>query len=287
MKDKKMHSKVADDWGKALFDRGKISWEKAPDEVWSALEREIARQPKPRKYTFSSQILPWAAAAVVVVLLGLFGLVSSYTKSVHSLPGEHLQVALPDGSIVDLNADSKLEYYPLKWTFVRKVKLEGEAYFKVKKGKQFGVISEHGTTRVLGTSFTIYARDDQYRVTCLTGKVAVTAGNSQQVQLLPNNHVELVNRKLVVKEMFNTDVATSWREGHFYFSGRPLKEVIDEIERQYAVTIKLEPALSNRNFASNFSKKYSVEEVLDFVCKPMNLKFVKQSENVYLIVEKS
>jgi hypothetical protein len=42
-----------------------------------------------------------------------------------------------------------------------------------------------------------------------------------------------------------------------------------------------------RNFGSNFSKKYSVEEVLDIVCKPMKLKFVKQSENVFLVLEES
>ena len=66
-----------------------------------------------------------------------------------------------------------------------------------------------------------------------------------------------------------------------------MKEVFDEIERQYAVTIKLAPELKERNFGSNFSKKYSVEEVLDFVCKTMRVKFIKQSENVYLVVEKS
>ena len=90
-----------------------------------------------------------------------------------------------------------------------------------------------------------------------------------------------------MKEMFKAEKSISWINNQFFFEGRPLKEVIDEIERQYAVTIQLDPSLDNRNFGSNFSKKYSVEMVLDFVCKTMNLKFVKQSENVYLVVEKS
>jgi len=90
-----------------------------------------------------------------------------------------------------------------------------------------------------------------------------------------------------VKKMFEPENAIGWKNNQFFFANRPLIEVIDEIERQYAVTIKLAPELNNRNFGSNFSKKHSVEEVLDYVCKPMNLKFVKQSENVYLVVEKS
>ena len=63
--------------------------------------------------------------------------------------------------------------------------------------------------------------------------------------------------------------------------------MIDEIERQYAITIKLQPELDNRSFGSNFSKKHNVEDVLKFVCKTMNVKFVKQSENVYLVIEES
>ena len=79
----------------------------------------------------------------------------------------------------------------------------------------------------------------------------------------------------------------SWKNNRFFFSGTPLKEVIDEIERQYGVTINIQTKLYNRNFAGNFPKKYNVEEVLDFVCKTMQVNFVKQSENVFLVTEKS
>ena len=42
-----------------------------------------------------------------------------------------------------------------------------------------------------------------------------------------------------------------------------------------------------RCFLFFISKKYNVEEVLDFVCKSMQLKYIKQSESVFLIVEKN
>ena len=287
MSDKKLHNDLLNDQEKKLFGQGKINWEKSPDEVWNVLEQKISTQPKGEVVSMRAKVLQWSAAAVLILLVGMLGLVSSYTKTVTCLPGEHKLAALPDGSTVELNAGSELSYYPLRWKFERKLKFEGEAYFNVKKGKKFKVISENGTTQVLGTSFNIYTRDDEYRVTCLTGKVEVRSGEEERVQLLPNNHAELEEGKLVVKKMFEAEKATGWKNGQFFFAGRPLKEVIDEIERQYAVTIKLDPGLDSRNFGSNFSKKHSVEDVLKIVCKPMNLKFVKQSENVYLIVENS
>ena len=251
------------------------------------MQQKIAGHSGSAQISLVYRVVQWSAAAILILLVGSFGLLSTYTKKVECLPGEHRFVQLPCGSTVELNAASTLTYYPLKWKFERKLKLEGEAYFNVTKGRKFYVLSQLGSTKVLGTSFNIYARENNYRVTCLTGKVEVADDNKQSVELLPNNHVELEEGKLVVKKMFEPENAIGWKNNHFFFANRPLKEVIDEIERQFAVTIQLAPELNNRNFGSNFSKKHSVEEVLDFVCKPMNLKFVKQSENVYLVVEKS
>lgn len=287
MSDKNLHSKHLSDPEKFLFGKGQVSWEKSQHEVWNELSLKMNRQPKTEVISLRVRILQWSAAAVLILLVGLLGVVSTYNKTVETLPGEHRLVQLTDGSTVELNAASKLSYYPLKWKLERKVKLDGEAYFNVSKGKKFYVVSKEGTTRVLGTSFNVYARDEQYRVTCLTGKVKVSTVNDESVILLPNNHAELEEGKLVVKKMFEVKKAIGWKNSQFFFAGQPLKEVIDEIERQYAVTIQLDPKLNNRNFGSNFSKKHSVEEVLDYVCKPMNLKYVKQSENVYLVVEKS
>lgn len=287
MSDKNIHSTNLSREEELLFRRGKITWEKSPEEVWAELEKQTSTTNKNVTVSIGHRVLQWSAAAVLVLVVGLVGLVSNYSVTVNSLPGEHQLATLPDGSSVEMNADSKLTYFPLKWRYERKLVFEGEAYFNVKKGNRFLVISENGTTQVLGTSFNIYSRDRQYRVSCLTGRVQVDAGKDEGVILLPNNHVELENGKLVVKEMFKPENAISWTNNQFFFEGRPLKEVIDEIERQYAVTIQLDPELNDRNFGSNFSKKHSVEEVLEYVCRPMNLKFVEQSENVYLVVEKS
>ncbi|WP_321996920.1 FecR domain-containing protein [Draconibacterium orientale] len=286
MNDKNIHSDPLNDFEKDFFGRGKINWEKSEADVWNELQVKMDKNPAKEVHLRNSWV-QWAAAAVVLLILGFGAVISSWQKTIECRPGEHLVAALPDGSSVDLNAASKLVYNPLKWKWERKLKFEGEGFFNVEKGSTFIVESNNGTTQVLGTSFNIYAREENYRVTCLTGKVQVTSPGNEKVILLPQNHVELEAGKLVVTKLFESEKAISWKQNYFYFAGRPLKEVIDEIERQYAVTIKLDPELNNRNFGSNFSKQHSVEDVLDFVCKPMNLKFEKQANNVYIVTAES
>ncbi|MCE4563048.1 FecR domain-containing protein [Maribellus sp. CM-23] len=287
MNNKSIHSEDSLNNQHSFLGKGKIAWEKSDAEVWAELEKKITAQPAGKTVQFRTQTTRWSVAAVFLVLVGLAGIAAFYSKTIETLPGEHLTALLPDGSKVELNAGSTLTYYPLRWKLQRKLDFEGEGFFNVQKGKKFLVQSSNGTTQVLGTSFNIYARDENYRVTCLTGKVDVSTLTGEHIVLLPNNHAELEEGKLVVKKMFNPESTIGWTNNQFFFAGRPLKEVIDEIERQYAVTIELDPQLNNRNFGSNFSKKPNVEEVLGLVCKPMNLKFVKQSENVYRIVDKS
>lgn len=270
-----------------FFARGRIVWNKSEEQVWAELSQRLENKAETKTVPLFRKALKFSAAAVLVLAISLTAVTLFYSRTIQSLPGEHKIAELPDGSVVDLNAGSSLTYYPLKFRFDRTIQFEGEGYFEVERGKSFSVESANGTTTVLGTSFNIFSRDDNYRVSCITGKVRVSSSYDESVILEANSHVQLEKGKLVVKEKFEVEKALSWKSDQFYFPGTPLSEVFDEIERQYAVTIQLQPKLNHRNFTSNFPKKYNVEDVLDYVCKSMQIKFVKQSENVFLIVEKS
>lgn len=288
MNDKNLHINNLEEKSAEFFSKGKINWEKSEAQVWEELLLLTQKNEVRGKSVVFTTFFKYAAA--VILLLAIIGTIPFiYTKSVESLPGEHITAALPDGSTIELNSGSHIKYFPLKWRFERKVIFEGEAFFQVQKGKKFDVISKNGKTEVLGTSFNIYSRDEKYKVTCLSGKVKVEveSDSNESVILLPGTKAEIEKGKLVVEKNINTDNIISWKNNQFFFAGTPLHEVIDEIERQYAVTIKIQNQLYNRNFAGNFPKKYSVEEVLDFVCKTMQVKFVKQSDNVFLVVENS
>lgn len=285
MNDKNKHITNLEDSSKHFFPKGKIAWNKTEEEVWAELESKIKEKPVAKSVSINLNILKWSAAAMFAIILGLSALTFLYTKTIESVPGEKLITELPDGSNVELNAGSTLKYYPLKWKFQRKVYLEGEGFFEISKGKKFEVVSKNGKTQVLGTSFNIYAREDYYRVTCFTGKVKVVSNSNESVLLEPNNHVELENGKLVMKTNYKTEKAVDWKMNRFDFAGRSLNEVFREIERQFAVKIQFQAELKNRSFSSNFAKPGNVEEVLDYVCKSMQLKYIKQSDNTFLVVK--
>ena len=96
-------------------------------------------------------------------------------------------VILPDGSIAQLNGSSTLKYHPYWWNISRNISLEGEAFFEVAKGSKFSVESKNGTTSVLGTSFNIYARSNQYEVVCVTGKVWVENATGEVSTIITPN----------------------------------------------------------------------------------------------------
>lgn len=156
-------------------------------------------------------------------------------------------------------------------------------YFEVQKGKKFTVESKLGETSVLGTSFNIYSRDDSYRVLCLTGKVGVEASSKESVILNPNQEVVIKSGKVFKQNIkLKPENTTSWRFNQFLYTATPFKRVIQEIERQYGISINTEEEL-NELISCNFQIKPNVEEILSVVCKPLGYHFTKTSEKQYLI----
>jgi transmembrane sensor len=266
-----------------FFRRTDIPYAKSSEEVWAELDKKLNDVPPTRISNFKFQKTIFAVAASIILLAGIFSILRFYTTTVYSPAGQHLSHVLPDGSIVKLNAESEITYKPLWWRFVREVEFEGEAYFEVEKGKKFSVASSMGTTEVLGTSFNIYSRGEEYNVTCITGQVMVISTTSQVVTLGPEYEarVSADGSILVAKEM-KSGLSHSWISNMFHFAARPLPLVLNEISRQYNITIKSDIIL-DYSYSGYFSKERTAEEVLDFVCKPFGLTFARISENEYEI----
>ncbi|PTN08601.1 FecR family protein [Mangrovibacterium marinum] len=273
------------DWEKVekLNSKLSVAWGESKEDIWAKMEAQMQRpKPKGRVIPLNRSVWQWAVAAVILVLLGSTAFMRFYTERAVVPAGEHRLVELPDGSFVQLNAGSEVRYHPYWWAFSREVQFAGEAYFEVEKGSRFQVESENGITTVLGTSFNIYARDANYRVTCLTGKVQVeNAGQTCRVLLLPNEKAELVSNELR-KQSVEAAQDISWISNRFTFTNRPLPEVFDEIERQYDVSIEL-PADLRFSYSGNFDKGSDVKQVLRYVCRPFNLNFKEEKNGVFRI----
>ena len=268
-----------------FFNKVEISYGKSKDEVWEMMATRLDEKTESRAVYLNPNRLWISLAAAILVLAGMFSILRFYSTTVHSPIGQHLTAMLPDGSVVELNAQTTLKFYPLWWQFSRELSLEGEAFFKVTKGKNFEINSAMGKTIVVGTSFNIFSRTDEYKVTCVSGKVKVVSTTKDEVILSPGYHAEVEQGGgIKVFKNYQTGKSISWRDEMFTFTASPLSSVIQEIERQYAVSITLNTQTAHY-YTGFFSKKKPVEEVLDLLCKTFGLTFEKISDSKYQISE--
>jgi len=262
-----------------------LKYSVSKDEVWEKISRQISEsQPGNRKVIKLNPLYKIAVAASLFLLLGVTGFLRYYSKTVYSPAGQHLTLCLPDSSIINLNAQSTIKYHPYWFSFSRKVTLEGEAFFKVISGNQFKVISRRGETTVIGTSFNIYSRNNDYNVTCFTGKVRVVSAEKNEKVLLNPSEQAFINKDgfLRIAQNPNYKTVKSWMDNMFVFTGSSVINVIEEIERQYNIKIifKADP---NLTYTGNFSKSLSEKEVLDLVCTSLGLKFDARSKTEFLV----
>ncbi len=181
------------------------------------------------------------AAAAVVFLVGGWFLFTTLNQSVSLYQvarGETAKGVLPDGSSFVINAESELSFDPASWKNSRTLNLTGEAFFKVKKGSKFSVVTKNGTVEVLGTEFNVNARKKYLEVACQSGKVQVQAANGTVVGTLEKKEHLRINEDQTTErwKAANTD-QPSWIDGLSRFRKVALSTVLDEIERQYDVEI--------------------------------------------------
>ncbi len=270
---------------KKFFVNGRFHWRKSENEVWSEMTEKLNNTDikKVKKLHFSPTMI--SIAASVVVIVGVVSFLRFYSTAVYTSSGIHNTAYLPDGSLVHLNAESELTYYPFWWKFKRIIKFEGEGFFEVQKGNKFKVHTQYGDVEVLGTSFNVFARQEATKITCVTGKVKVTSKEKEHVILTPNMKAEIFTDKQIKITTNNiSDYDIAWRNNNFRFESVPLKNVFLEIERQYGINIELDfSALAI--YSGNFYKEDNVENILNYVCSAMGLTFKKKSDKEYIILQ--
>lgn len=244
---------------------------------------QMEEQQKPQKKTRSLYYY-WAAAAVILLLVSLTAFVRFYSTTLQAPAGQHLSKNLPDGSTVHLNAGTELSYHPHWWRFARILELRGEAYFEVEQGNRFTVKSPQGATTVLGTSFNIFARNNQYRVHCLSGRVEVKTEAGKTKTLQPHQAIHVSGKG----EMdYHADVkpehAISWTQNRFVFTAAPLKEVLKEMERQFDITVEIAADIEGERYTGNFQRGSSSKTILEMIVRPFGLKVQQIHQTKYRI----
>jgi transmembrane sensor len=222
-----------------------------------------------------------AAAAILTLVIGSWMIWNDRSiENVVAVKGHQSDHRLPDGSGISLNADTRISYNKINFNKKRSLKLDGEAFFTIQKGNVFTISTRLADIRILGTSFNVYARENDFKVSCFTGKILVTAGSQSEI-VIPGESACIGNGKLIVTKEANIHESAEWRVGEFDYIHKSLNLVFDEIERQYNVTFVL-PDIEGKYFTGTITNKNLVD-ALDIVCQPMDLTYEIGSNSKILI----
>ena len=222
----------------------------------------------------------YAAAASIVLLLSTVYYLTGTSETFTTSFGEQLALVLPDGSEVLLNSKSTLTYKKSDWfNGDRTLQLNGEGYFKVKKGSTFSVNSSNGKVSVLGTQFNVKTNPSYFEVLCYEGKVQVE-NNQEKTILTQGLSYRKIENNTSEKGTF-LSTKPYWLNGESSFNSIPLKYVLEELEKQYNVKISLSNIDDSTLFTGAFTNK-NLNLALQTICTPLSIKYTVSNDNVVL-----
>ena len=212
-------------------------------------KEETQGKEKPR--TIRMNPWKWAAAIVLPICIAFFTyylIDSSQTVGapfiVKADKGDKATIELPDGTNVVLNSASQLSYLNNFGENVRRVQLNGEAYFKVAHDEKCAFIVQVGDleVKVLGTSFNVSAYEDAKDVTVvlLEGKVGVYAQKMSHI-MKPGDKIEYnkATHKITATQVHPSDYI-EWTKGNIYFEKESLENIMKTLSRIYDVEIRFD-----------------------------------------------
>ena len=257
------------------------------DALWSRIDTLTAEEaPSQRKGTRLRTLVPYLAAAMLALVISFYFLFPfQQATSASTTVAESIQYNLPDGSTVTLNADSKITFNKKTWAQNRAIELEGEAFFEVEKGSPFTVSTHAGTVEVLGTSFNVDSYDEDFNVACYTGKVKVET-KVGTATLTAGQQVNTNNQGLSNTD-FDPNTQQDWRKGYFRYVDEPVKDILSELERQYAVEIDFQApdSILNKRHNCTFTNT-NLDSALQIISWPLYLNYDVKGDKVDIFPER-
>ncbi len=255
--------------------------EKAFKNVLNRIERNTNEKSSPSQNK-SIKFMSILARVAAVLILGISSYLvyqnyfSSSIDSLHTdadaeqefIKTESSFISLPDQSTINLNAGGEIKYAK-NFTENRKVFLNGEAFFDVKKldGKTFIVETGDLQIKVLGTSFYImpHGNDSIIEVGVVTGTVEVRENSSQRFVRLEENMTVQYNVK--TNSFHQTEAldmnAIFWKTGVLVFDEKPLDQVLNSLAIHYNTQIYFQKNdFKNCMFTGRFQDT-SLSEILE------------------------
>lgn len=274
--------------------------EKAFERFKNRIEKATIAEEQKQRFTKSRslKIFYRVAAAILIILLpfagywgGMETVKSGFSDIVVEAPmGARTKLYLPDGTLVWLNAGSKITYSQGFGVDNRDLKLEGEGYFEVKRNEEvpFEISTKELDLTVLGTKFNFrnYEDDEEVVVNLLEGKVKLRNElvASADVYMSPNEKVILSKETgRMVKTKINTSNSNLWTKDELYFDELLLEDIAKQLSRSFNVKIEVADSLKNQRFYGSFRiVGNSIEKILETISSTNRMKY-KYENNRYVV----
>ena len=242
-----------------------------------------------------------SGAAAVIIVISLFAIrysghdKNNTLKTFETNYGERKNIQLPDGSVVNLNAGSKIQIDESFDVTARNVYLTGEAFFDVKHNaiKPFVVHTSEMDVKALGTAFDVKAYQDEKltETSLIRGSVEVTLkkDNNKVLLLHPNEKITWKRRTASTGDNNSPTIQTNalksdvkspeairvtdhgdikeiaWKENKLVFEDDSLGDIAVLLERWYGVRIEFnDDSIRNYRFTGVFEKE-DLQALLDFL----------------------
>ncbi len=162
-----------------------------------------------------------------------------------SLPGQTSVVTLADGTTVNLNSGSRIEYPAIFSGEERRVKIHGEAMFDVTHDSEHPFVVETFAydVKVLGTRFDVVADEEksEFITSLLSGKVAILDKESNvRAELSPDQMVVMNDGELMKETVDDIESDHLWTDGIISVAGVPFDRLMSRFERCYGVDIEID-----------------------------------------------
>ena len=254
------------------IEQPKISSKK---EIWMRLEQQIDILSEPEKVKKisipNSRWISYPRFVGTFLLIALIYIPITRTLNTININSDlgirEKVISLSDGSKIYLNAGSELSYSKDYDSENRKISLNGEAYFDVKRGiNPFIISTEYAEITVLGTKFNVRSRDDGFEVGVNEGAVKV----QNDLQSMKISQGEQIDVKPEYPKTFSTsktaDFYPGWKNNKLLCDNSSLLKICDELERIYNIKI---------NFQNESQKNIPISGIINL--NPSNLESVLSS----------
>jgi len=210
-----------------------------------------------------------------------------YTLKTHA--DSEYWITLEDGTTVHLNYNTSL-MYPVHFDRNhRTVRLEGEAYFCVKKeeARPFRVITSHGVITEYGTSFNVNTfAPNCTKVVLIEGSISVKPEGGLEQAIVPGE-LAILHASSVEAEVgkVNVEPYVAWNKGRFVFEDCPLEELMKVISSWYGVKVEfLSEPCKQMQFTGDMNRYGSLAPVLRAI-REATLLEIKMNGNTIIIKE--